>query len=129
MAFLKYTLRDLLEIKRGELPIWATSDDRDAFIDLHRKQGSPDPIPSISGPGWFDQTRMVSVQIVPYQSQACFMTIISDITEQKQHTARLQDEFQSFRADRTFSVIDQCRDAQGKTVLWNHRSEELLAGR
>jgi len=128
VAFFKYPLRDLLEIKRSELPIWASADDRREFIDLHRKHGSyaSVPIRFRASDGSLKQG-LVSVQIVPFQSQTCFMTIIADITEQEQLTARLQSEHASLARLIEHSPLSiNVSDAQGNTILWNHRSEELF---
>ncbi len=71
------------ESKITELPIWTTLDDRDYYKTIDRIHGDSTPTPmDIRAADGSIKHCKVSVQIVPFQNEPCFMTIFSDVTEE-----------------------------------------------
>jgi PAS domain S-box-containing protein len=128
VEFIKYPLSDLLNSRSDELPVWLSANDREAFIAFHNQHSSPDSIAMSFRVGDGSIKRgQISLQIVPFQSQTCFMTIISDITDQEQQTNRLQMEYEAlYRLIEHSPLSINVSDLDGKTVLWNRRSEQIF---
>ncbi|MBN2256399.1 MAG: PAS domain S-box protein [Anaerolineaceae bacterium] len=128
LKFLKYPLRELLEMQASELPIWAASDDRDAYQALKMSHRDTEPVPiNFRDRDGSIKSGLVSLQLVPFQSQTCFMTIISDITEQDQATTKLKHEYETLsRLIENSPLSINVSDVKGNTVLWNRRSEQIF---
>ena len=128
VRLLKYPLAELLDTKITELPIWITPENRDFYRTIDKTHGTPTPNPmSIRAADGSDRHCLVSVQIVPYQDEPCFMTIFSDVTEQEEQNTKLKSANESlYRLIENSPLSINVADLSGKTVLWNHRSEQLF---
>jgi PAS domain S-box-containing protein len=128
VEFLKFPLSDLLELKSGELPVWFSVEERDKTVKFIRSHNTDEHLPVTYRAGDGSIKRgLLSTQIVPFQSKTCFMNIIVDVTEQEEQKTRLQSDYESLSRLIEHSPLSiNVADANGKTVLWNRRSEQLF---
>jgi PAS domain S-box-containing protein len=126
--FLKYPLRDLIGTKSGDLPVWLSAEDRDATYKYILSHNTDEPLPVTYRAGDGSIKRgLLSTQIVPYQAKTCFMNIIVDVTDQEEQKTKLQTENDSLSRLIEHSPLSiNVTDINGKTILWNHRSEQLF---
>lgn len=128
VEFLHYPLDELKTMSFSSAPIWVDPRDREVFDRMLDSRHNTAPVlVRLRAADGSIKHALISIQIVLFQGHACFMAQLSDVTESEDEKSRLQSEYGTLsRMIERSPLSINVSDINGKTILWNRRSEQLF---